>query len=84
MLKFLFINETTARQIVQNVGGMIVLLNSSINPLVYCWRIKEIRRFVDTKVRGMFGVSRLYMSDRVTHVNQVRPVNIQSYRETPV
>ena len=82
MLKFLFINETTARRIVQNVGGMMVLLNSSINPLVYCWRIREIRRFVASKVRGMFGANGL--SNRVPHVNQVRPVNIPSYRETPI
>ena len=27
------------------VSGMILLFNSSINLLVYCWRVTEIRRF---------------------------------------
>lgn len=46
-------------------AGLLVLLNSSINPLVYCWRMTEIRRFVFMKLRCVFNV------DRAT---QVRPV----------
>lgn len=46
-------------------AGLLVLLNSSINPLVYCWRMTEIRQFVFMKLRCVFSV------DRAT---QVRPV----------
>lgn len=63
-------------------GGIMVFLNSSINPLVYCWRMKEIRLFVLSKLRCVFRVSGL--SDGAVRVNRVRPVNIPSYRETPV
>ncbi|XP_078354478.1 adenosine receptor A3-like [Oculina patagonica] len=64
------------------IGGMMVLLNSSINPLVYCWRIKEIRRFVVSKLRQLVGVNSL--PDGAVRVTQVRPVSIPSYRETPI
>lgn len=63
-------------------GGIMVFLNSSINPLVYCWRMKEIRLFVLSKLRCVFRVSCL--SDGAVRVNRVRPVNIPSYRGTPV
>ena len=82
MFKFLFNNKTNAIEFAQSVGGMMVLVNSSINPLVYCWRIKEIRRFVMSKLRRVFGVSDL--PDRAVRVIRVRPVNIPSHRETPV
>ncbi|XP_078354166.1 adenosine receptor A3-like [Oculina patagonica] len=75
-------SETEVNEFVLHVGGMMVLLNSSINPLVYCWRIKEIRRFVTSKLRQMVRVSGL--SDRAVCVNQVRPISIPSYRETPM
>ncbi len=64
------------------IGGMMALLNSSINPLVYCWRIKEIRRFVVSKLGQLVGVSGL--PDAAVRVTQVRPVSIPSYRETPI
>ncbi len=34
--------KTEVSEFTLSVGGMMVMLNSSINPLVYCWRIKEI------------------------------------------
>ena len=82
MFKFLFNNETVAIEFAQSVGGMLVFLNSSINPLVYCWRIKEIRRFVMSKLREVFDVS--FLLDRAVRVNQVRPANISLYHETPI
>ena len=70
MLKFLFNDNSNAIEFVQSVGGMMVLLNSSINPLVYCWRIREIRRFVMSKLRQVFGVSDL--PDRAVRVIRVQ------------
>ena len=45
-------------QLVTSSAGLLVLLNSSINPLVYCWRMTEIRRFVVMKLRSILGVDR--------------------------
>ncbi len=75
-------SKTEESEFVRRIGGMMVLLNSSINPLVYCWRIKEIRRFVISKLRQVVGVSSL--PDRPVRVNQVRPVSIPAHRETPI
>ena len=80
MVALLFKIEVS--EFVVNVGVVMVLLNSSINPLVYCWRITEIRRFVILKLRRVFGVSGL--PDGAVRVKQVRPVSIPSYRETPI
>ena len=49
------------------IVGTTLLLNSSINPAVYCCRIKEIRRFVTVKLRCM--------GDDVVRAWQVQPVN---------
>ncbi|XP_078354481.1 adenosine receptor A3-like [Oculina patagonica] len=74
--------KTEVSEFTLSVGGMMVMLNSSINPLVYCWRIKEIRRFVISKLRQSVGVSGL--PNREVRVNQVRPVRMPSYHETPI
>ena len=63
-----------------NIGGM---MNSSVNPLVYCWRITEIRRFVVSKLRRVLGVSGLPQGS--VRVRQVRPENdIPAYLATPM
>ena len=36
---------------------LLVLLNSSINPLVYCWRYREIREIVKRTIRKIFFCS---------------------------
>ena len=70
-------------EFLESIGGMMVLLNSSINPLVYCWRITEIRRFVVSKVRRVFGFSGL--PNRSVRVSKVRPENdIPAYLATPM
>ena len=75
--------KAEASEFVGNIGGMMVLLNSSINPLVYCWRITEIRRFVVSKLRRVLGVSGL--PNGTGPIRQVRPVNdIPAYLETPM
>ena len=50
--------QTKINQLVTSSAGLFVLLNSSINPLVYCWRMTEIRRFVVMKLRSILGVDR--------------------------
>ena len=37
-----------------HVSLFLVLLNSSINPLVYCWRYREIRETVKRAIRKLF------------------------------
>ncbi|XP_078354482.1 adenosine receptor A3-like [Oculina patagonica] len=76
-------SETEVSEFVLHVGGMMVLLNSSINPLVYCWRIKEIRRFVTSKLQQVFGV--IGLRNGTIRVRQVRPANdIPAYPESPM
>ena len=48
---------TDSSRLVLRFTGTVLLLNSFINPLVYCWRIKAIRRFMALKLRRVFGVS---------------------------
>ena len=31
-----------------------VLLNSSLNPILYCWKIREVRQAVKDTIRGLF------------------------------
>ena len=54
------------------VSGMVVLWNSSFNPLFYCWRITEIRRFAIWKLRRTSRVSGL--PHNAVHVEPVKPV----------
>ena len=35
-------------------SGTLVLLNSSLNPILYCWKVKEVRRAVKDTLRGLF------------------------------
>ena len=37
--------------VADHISGFLVLLNSSLNPLVYCWRYREIRETVKTFVK---------------------------------
>ena len=66
------------------LGGIMVFLNSSINPLVYCWRMKEIRLFVLSKLQCVLRVSLLHDRARVVLANRVRPVYAPSCRESTV
>ena len=42
---------TKSSRLVLRFTVTVLLLNCSVNPLVYCWRIKEIRWFVALKLR---------------------------------
>lgn len=46
--------NTEFSRVMFQIFGAIILLNSSINPLVYCWKVKEIRRFVASKLRCLY------------------------------
>ncbi|XP_078342772.1 beta-3 adrenergic receptor-like [Oculina patagonica] len=35
------------------ITGTLVILNSSLNPLLYCWRIREVRQAVKMTIREM-------------------------------
>ena len=37
-----------------NASAFLILLNSSLNPLVYCWRYREIRDIVKNTVKKLF------------------------------
>ena len=54
-------------------SSMVVLWNSSFNPLFYCWRITEIRRFAIWKLRRTSRVSGL--PQNAMHVEPVKPVH---------
>ena len=40
--------------VADHISGFLVLLNSSLNPLVYCRRYREIREIVKTTVKKLF------------------------------
>ena len=37
-------------------GATLLYSNSSLNPILYCWKIKDVRRTMNTKVRSLFGL----------------------------
>ena len=37
---------------------LIVLFNSSLNPVVYCWRYREIRQIMKSTVKKIFGITK--------------------------
>lgn len=42
--------------LVLSLSYIIILLNSSLNPFVYCWRIREIRRQVLRILKGIYSM----------------------------
>ena len=37
-----------------HVSGFLVLLNSSFNPIIYCWRYREVREIVKNSIKHVF------------------------------
>ena len=37
-----------------NISGILVFLNSSLNPILYCWKIREVRQAVKETIRQCF------------------------------
>lgn len=46
VLQNFFVGAVSTSHGVRNIAITIVLLNSSLNPLLYCWRVREIRTAV--------------------------------------
>jgi len=64
---------TDSTKFVLRCSWAMGLLNSSINPLVYCWRIKQIRRFVVLKLRGVLRA--ICLLDGTVDITQVQEVS---------
>ena len=67
-----FFDKDVSRKVIF-ASGMVVLWNSSFNPLFYCWRITEIRRFAIWKLRHISRVSSL--PHNAVHVEPVKPIH---------
>ena len=48
---------TLSIYLAQQFTATLVYLNSSLNPLLYCWRIREVRQAVKETLRQMFRCS---------------------------
>ena len=57
MIMETFIGYTTDVKIAYYYATTAVFINSLLNPLVYCWRIKEIRRAVKDALRNLLPES---------------------------
>ena len=45
---------TSTTMAAKSATGFVVFLNSSLNPLIYCWRFREIRQLVKSTVKNIF------------------------------
>lgn len=41
----------------KSATGFVVVLNSSLNPIVYCWRFREIRQLAKSMVKNIFRIN---------------------------
>ena len=51
LLHFGNIDHSTEIRIVDEVSFCLIFLNSSLNPVLYCWRIKDVRQQVKNTIR---------------------------------
>ena len=51
LLHFGNIDHSTEIRIVDEVSFCLIFLNSSLNPVLYCWRIKDVRQEVKNTIR---------------------------------
>ena len=47
-------NSRLPTLVAYNASSFLILLNSSLNPLIYCWRYREIRDIVKNTVKKLF------------------------------
>lgn len=47
-------NSRVPTIVAYNTSAFLILLNSSLNPLVYCWRYREVRNTVKNTVKKIF------------------------------
>ncbi|XP_078357430.1 adenosine receptor A3-like [Oculina patagonica] len=43
--------------VVESIAAILICVNSSLNPVLYCWKIREVRQAVKETVRQVFGFS---------------------------
>ena len=48
-------NSSMPTLVAYNASAFLVLMNSSLNPLIYCWRYREIRDIVKRTVKKIFN-----------------------------
>ena len=53
---FLLIGRSHAMHLAFNFTTSVMFLNSSINPIVFCWRIREFRAAVKKTLKEVFGL----------------------------
>ena len=54
-----FIHESQVSFLMaHHTSEFLVLLNSSLNPLVYCWRYREIREVVKSSIKKIFCMTK--------------------------
>ena len=63
-----------------DITSFVGLLNSSLNPVVYFWRIRDIKREVKNLIRSAFPCCK--DSSCTFHSNRVMPVNRNSVSQT--
>ena len=68
-----FIGYTRTVKIAYDYAATAVFINSFLNPLVYCWRIKEIRRAVKNALRNVFAENSLSHVTSPEHNSQHLP-----------
>ena len=54
---FLIKGSRTAFYVAEDVSLLLVFLNSSMNPLVYCWRYREIREIAMGVIKKLFRIN---------------------------
>lgn len=53
---FLLIGRSHSMHLAFNFTTSVMFLNSSINPIVFCWRIREFRAAVKKTLKEVFGI----------------------------
>lgn len=46
--------KSSSNVVAWNIAAILVFVNSSLNPVLYCWRIREVRRAVKETFRQCF------------------------------
>ena len=49
----------------------LVFLNSSLNPILYCWKIREVRQAVKDTIRQLNCLKNVTCVHRVDHIHQI-------------
>lgn len=53
---FMLVGRSYAMHLAFNFTTSVMFLNSSINPIVFCWRIREFRAAVKKTLKDVFGI----------------------------